>query len=293
MTMARPAWGLLALYLVILLLWGGQPDGRGQLVAAMGIVLAGGIGAAALGLRGALLFLASALLVTLGIENIGVATGFPFGSYHFEASRFSLWIGRVPLLVGMLYFGVGVLSWLIAGVLDRRGDVISRPIMAAALMVQWDLVMDPGFSTIGRVWVWHQGGAFFGVPLRNFAGWFVTTWIMFQLFALAARRMPQLVRAPRQDRLRDLQLAAILLYLGIGLTPVMPFLTRPDAVVVDGGRAGVADACDTGRQHVAGPLHHGLCKPDCLAQAAGWSRDVMFEASLSIGGTGMLAEASR
>lgn len=234
MTMARPVWGLFALYLAVLLGWGGQPDASGQLVAAVGIVLAAGIGVAALGLSGALLFFAITLPVTMLIENIVFATGFPFGSYHFEASQFSLWIGRVPLLVGMLYFGVGVLSWLIAGVLDRRGGLISRPIIAAALMVQWDLVMDPGFSTIGRVWIWHQGGVFFGVPLGNFTGWFCTTWIVFQLFALVARQMPQLVRVPRKDRLRDLQLAAILLYLGIGLTPVVPFFTRPDAVVVDG-----------------------------------------------------------
>jgi uncharacterized membrane protein len=221
--------GLFALYLFMLVAWGSQPDARGQLVAALGIAIAGIVGVMALGIPRTLLFLAIVLPVTLTIENIGVATGFPFGHYHFQASQFSLWVGRVPLLVGMLYFGVGLLCWLIAGVLWRERAML-RPVIAASLMVLWDLVMDPSFSTIGKVWVWHEGGAFFGVPLRNFAGWFLTTWIMFQLFALALRRMP----ASEGAAPRSAQLAATLLYMGIGLSPLVPFFTAPDRSVMDG-----------------------------------------------------------
>lgn len=98
------ARGLFALYLPMLVVWGSQPDARGQLVAALGIVIASMVGVMALGPSRTLLFLAVVLPVTLSIENIGVATGFPFGHYHFQASQFSLWVGRAPLLVGMLYF---------------------------------------------------------------------------------------------------------------------------------------------------------------------------------------------
>jgi len=227
--------GLFALYLLMLVVWGSQPDARGHLVAAIGIVIASVAGVMALGLFRVLLFLAIVLPVTLSIENIGVATGFPFGDYHFQASQFSLWVGRVPLLVGMLYFGVGLLCWLIAGILLKgRGEVMLRPVIAAGLMVLWDLVMDPSFSTIGKVWIWHEGGVFFGVPLRNFAGWFLTTWIMFQLFALALRRVPG--SEPHGDALHSAQLAATLLYMGIGLSPLVPFITVPYASVTD--RAG-------------------------------------------------------
>jgi putative membrane protein len=226
------ARSLFALYLCLLVAGGSLPDARGHLVAALGIVIAAIIGVMALGVARTLLFLAIVLPVTLTIENIGVATGFPFGAYHFQASQFSLWIGRVPLLVGMLYFGVGLLAWLIAGVLlDGQGGAILRPVIAAGLMVQWDLVMDPGFSTIGKVWVWHEGGAYFGVPLSNFAGWFLTTWIMFQLFALALQHMPPMTpgtgtRAPQR--------AAALLYMGIGLSPLAQVLMLPDVRLVDG-----------------------------------------------------------
>ncbi len=235
--MAGLARGLFALYLLMLVVWGSQPDARGHLVAALGIAIASVAGVMALGFSRVLLFLAIVLPVTLTIENIGVTTGFPFGDYHFQVSQFSLWVGRVPLLVGMLYFGVGLLSWLIAGILlEGRGRAMLRPVIGAGLMVLWDLVMDPSFSTIGKVWIWHQGGAFFGVPLLNFAGWFLTTWIMFQLFAAALRRMPE--DEPRGNALHSAQLAAALLYMGIGLSPLVPFF-RPDvrgadATVVDG-----------------------------------------------------------
>jgi putative membrane protein len=221
---------LFALYLFVLVLWGSQPDGRGHLVAALGIVIASIVGMMAMGLPRTLFFLAIVLPVTLTMENIGVSTGFPFGHYHFQASQFSLWIGHAPLLVGMLYFGVGLLCWLIAGILlEERGDLMLRPAIAASLMVLWDLVMDPGSSTIGQVWVWHQGGAFFGVPLSNFAGWFLTTWIMFQLFALASIFVP----GPHGGLARSARRAATLLYMGIGLSALIPFLTSSDARVLD------------------------------------------------------------
>jgi len=253
--LAGLARGLFALYLLMLVVWGSQSDARGHLVAAIGIVIAGLAGVTALGLSRVLLFLAIVLGVTLSIENVGVATGFPFGHYHFQAAQFSLWVGRVPLLVGALYFGVGLLSWLIAGIL-LEARVMLRPVIAAGLMVLWDLVMDPSFSTIGQVWVWHQGGAFFGVPLLNFAGWFLTTWIMFQFFAAALRRMPE--RDPRGNARHSAQLVAALLYMGIGLSPLVPFFT-PD---VRGGHATVVD----GAGHVW-LIHHiqgvsallGLC----------------------------------
>jgi putative membrane protein len=74
------------------------------------------------------------------------------------------------------------------------------------------------------------------VPLSNFAGWFVTTWIMFQLFAAALRQMPRL--GPARPAPQTMRRAATLLYTGIGLThvlsPLVPFFTSPDASVVDG-----------------------------------------------------------
>lgn len=48
----------------------------------------------------------------------------------------------------------------------------------------WDLGIDPTASTFLSEWVWQTPGAYFGVPISNFFGWFLVVFIFFQLFAL-------------------------------------------------------------------------------------------------------------
>ena len=45
-------------------------------------------------------------------------------------------------------------------------------------MTAWDVVMDPGMARAGN-WVWEHGGAYFGVPRRNYLGWLATTFIVY------------------------------------------------------------------------------------------------------------------
>jgi len=33
--------------------------------------------------------------------------------------------------------------------------------------------------------LWHDGGADFGVPLTNYLGWLLTSWMFYQVFALS------------------------------------------------------------------------------------------------------------
>jgi len=44
--------------------------------------------------------------------------------------------------------------------------------------------MDPISSTILSEWVWQTPGAYFGVPISNFFGWFLVVFIFFLFFAL-------------------------------------------------------------------------------------------------------------
>jgi putative membrane protein len=50
--------------------------------------------------------------------------------------------------------------------------------VAGWVMSAWDAVMDPGMAASGN-WVWEQGGGYFGVPLRNYFGWLLTTFLVF------------------------------------------------------------------------------------------------------------------
>jgi uncharacterized membrane protein len=151
-------------------------------------------GARAYGVRTALVFAALVLVVSNFFENLSIATGFPFGHYHYSGFAGPM-LFSVPLLIGPAYLGMGYLSWTLARLLLGRtrgalagASVIAVPIMASFLMVAWDLTFDPVASTINGFWIWEQGGSYFGVPVSNFLGWFLTVFIFFTLFAVYIAR---------------------------------------------------------------------------------------------------------
>ena len=49
------------------------------------------------------------------------------------------------------------------------------------VMTAWDLVMDP-IMVAGGNWVWDVKGAYFGIPLQNFWGWWLTVFTTFALY---------------------------------------------------------------------------------------------------------------
>jgi putative membrane protein len=144
-------------------------------------------------IRGILAFVAICLLVGNVFENLGVRTGFPFGHYYFT-DVMGPKILVVPVFLGLAYVGMAYLSWTLARLIleETKGPltgsrVVTLALLASAIMVSWDLSMDSVWSTIVRAWIWQQGGIYFGVPLTNFLGWFVTGYVFYQLFALYLR----------------------------------------------------------------------------------------------------------
>ena len=232
-------WVALAIYLALVIGFAWNPTPLAQGLAAIGILAACAHAALTYGWKDALALLAICVAVTFTMENIGVATGWPFGHYHFEVGSNLPHIGTIPIIVGPLWFGMGYFSWIVAGILlggearaSRRIELMALPVVAAFVMTQWDVVMDPPESTISKAWTWHDGGAHFGVPLSNYFGWLLTAWLFYQAFALYLNRRRH-VAEPLAKQARALKLAAILLYLGSGLTHVMPWLIGQSGEVVD------------------------------------------------------------
>jgi uncharacterized membrane protein len=197
---ARILWLLIAAYAAVTIV----PDAFPRIFAspfnvpaAVLLSLCFGLihGAIRYGIGGIAVFLALCLGVGNAMENIGVLTGLPFGRYHYtDVLGPKLFL--VPLLIGPAYFGTGYLSWVQANLLlrtDRRTDqlaIVVVPVVAAFIMVGWDLCFDPAASTIAHMWIWEDGGGYFGVPLSNFLGWFLTVYIFLQLFAFYRARHP-------------------------------------------------------------------------------------------------------
>src|SRR5215831_11563473 len=178
-----------------------------------------------------LIFFVIAFIVSNLYENLSILTGFPFGHYHYtEALGPKLFL--VPLLIAPAYFGYGYLAWSLAHVFvgvfgsKLRAEQIWRvPLVAAFVMVMWDLTMDP----------WHDGGSYFGVPFVNYLGWLLCVYIMFQLFAIYISRQSvasaQEEQSDTTDRGYRYQAAAA--YATTGLTSALPALTGGNAVITD------------------------------------------------------------
>ncbi len=117
-------------------------------------------------------------LSTLGfaVETTGIATGFPYGKFYYGDALGPKVAGTVPYTLP--------LSWaplVLGAVAAAKPAVSGRPLrrvlwvlMAAVLLVAIDGVLDPGAARLG-LWVWPEGGAYYGVPLSNFAGWLLSS----------------------------------------------------------------------------------------------------------------------
>ena len=129
------------------------------------------------------LFFALSAVVSYLLEEIGVRTGLVYGAYHYSG-MLGPKLGHVPALIPLAWFMMIYPSWIVARALLRGVDTYSLPglvgqaLVAAFVMTAWDTVMDPGMAAAGN-WVWEHGGAYFGVPLRNYLGWIVTTFLVY------------------------------------------------------------------------------------------------------------------
>jgi len=186
-------------------------------------------GASIYGWRGSLFFIVVCLCVSNLMENVSILTGFPFGWYHYSAGLGPK-IFLVPIMIGPAYFGVGYLSWTLARAILGDKDAalngvrhFTVPVMASFIMVGWDLTMDPSMSTIQGNWLWHQGGSYFGVPLQNFLGWYLTVYVFFQLFALYARYFHHSKRSSATNQPTAFA-APLLAYIAILLSPLLHLL---------------------------------------------------------------------
>jgi carotene biosynthesis associated membrane protein len=148
-----------------------------------------------LGWKRTLLLLALTFAVSLLFESVGVATGWVYGSYYYTDKLGPKFLGLVPWLIPVAWFMMTYPSYVIA---TRLAPSLKRTwawrLLVAALggviMTAWDLAMDP-MMVAGGHWVWEQQGAYFGIPLQNFWGWWLTIVVTVWLFLALARLTPQ------------------------------------------------------------------------------------------------------
>jgi uncharacterized membrane protein len=174
-----------------------------------------------LGWRRALLLLGLTFGVSLFIESVGVATGLIYGPYHYTDKLGYKFLGLVPIIIPLAWFMMSYPSFVIASrILPKMRNIWAWRLCVAAagavIMTAWDLAMDP-MMVAGEHWVWEEPGAYFGIPLQNYWGWWLTIFVTFILFIILGRLTPEKLATSDQRFERQ----AVLLYAIVGLSTVI------------------------------------------------------------------------
>jgi len=142
--------------------------------------------------RRAALGLAVLTVYAYGIELVGVRTGLPYGEFAYLVDLGPMLFGEVPLGLPVFFFPLVVNGYLLCLLLlgPRADRQAVRMLVVAATVLTMDLVLDPGAVALG-FWA-YADGAYYGVPLSNYAGWVLSATVAVALldrsFALADLR---------------------------------------------------------------------------------------------------------
>lgn len=160
--------------------------GSALTVVHAGISRGWATGAAVLGLT---------VVASVVFESVGLATGFPYGSYAYSDALGPTLLG-VPFLVPLAWLMMVWPSWLLAARLVP-GSRAGRVAVAAAVFAAWDVVLDPQLVQAGY-WTWaHPSPGLPGidtVPLTNLAGWLLAGVVLMTALDLVVGGRP--VRLP-------------------------------------------------------------------------------------------------
>jgi uncharacterized membrane protein len=122
-------------------------------------------------------------------EVLGTSVGWPFGPYHYTPALGPRWFGLVPLLIPLSWCTMTLASFVIVRCILGVRSRLTTIAAGALLLIAWDLALDPAMSRLTPYWVWSEQGPYFGMPLLNLAGWFVTGIALHAiLLALGAQR---------------------------------------------------------------------------------------------------------
>jgi uncharacterized membrane protein len=117
----------------------------------------------------------------------------------------------------MMYPSLVMAEWLIPSSWAGAKRLLSMAAVGGLIMTAWDVVMDP-MMVAGGYWKWEVQGAFFGVPLQNYWGWWLTVFATFVLYLLVIRNRP-FSKEARFDRL------PLILFMITGYSSVINALT--------------------------------------------------------------------
>ena len=154
--------------------------------------------------------------ISLTSELLGTSLGIPFGEYSYTPLLGIKWFNLVPLVIPLSWFFMALPSYAMAlRALPEPGAAGKRVLLASLILVSWDLALDPAMSHATKYWEWGEAGPYYGMPLLNLLGWYVTGLLL--MGALAALRSEAWIRELPHRWLAGFYLANLALPLGMSV----------------------------------------------------------------------------
>jgi uncharacterized membrane protein len=171
-----------------------------------------------IGWQRTMIFTVAGYLIAFSSEWLSINTGFPYGWYYYidTTSHKELWIAGVPFFDSLSYVfltycsyttALFILSplkswqWNLATLETRRiRRSFAALLLGAFLQTFLDIVIDPVALQgnrwfLGQIYGYREVGLHFGVPLSNYAGWLLTSFVLVAAFQIIdARRMKKPAR---------------------------------------------------------------------------------------------------
>ncbi len=129
----------------------------------------------------------TAMVGGFAVEAVGVATGFPFGTYDYSGELGPKVLG-VPLIIPLAWTWMAWPAWLAA--VRVTGGRVRRILLAGAGLSTWDLFLDPQMVAEGY-WRWHDPVPALpgvpGIPIGNYLGWLGFALLLMTAMSIATR----------------------------------------------------------------------------------------------------------
>ncbi len=181
-----------------------------------------------LGRKNIILFFIVIFIVSYTTEYLGVSTGKIFGDYYYNLLNNGPLVGGVPPLVMLTYFAITYSTYWVVRILlgdfkiIKGQKIVWFALLGGLIATLTDLAADPVNSTVNKVYIWTNGGIFFGVPYLNFIGWLAEITIFFIIISVI---FAYITKAPKSEKApsKSFQLQPIVLF----SAPILPIILRP------------------------------------------------------------------
>lgn len=111
--------------------------------------------------------------------------------HRFFSSRM-LFMGVYPLEIALAWVILKYLSYSLAILIASAFNLPYYAVIFGTplILMSLDLILDPVAVNIKKHWKWEKGSAYFGIPLRNFLGWYAVGLVATILFGIVDPARP-------------------------------------------------------------------------------------------------------